>query len=71
MSCAFRKCPQRVSIAVADITWENQKDQLLPGYRREWESTRPGGGEVVGVTGREESDRKPGNTNQSCRSTLE
>ena len=33
------------------VTWENDRDRLLPGYREEWEATRPGGGDVVGVTG--------------------
>lgn len=35
----------------ADVTWEKDRDRLLPGYREEWESTRPDGGHVVGVTG--------------------
>jgi len=34
-----------------DVTWEKDRDFLLPGYREEWEETRPDGGEVVGVTG--------------------
>lgn len=33
------------------VKWDTHKDKLLPGYREEWESTRPGGGQVVGVTG--------------------
>eukprot|EP01033_Poteriospumella_lacustris_P003606 gene3605-2599_t len=33
------------------VTWEKDRDLLLPGYREEWESTRPEGGQVVGVTG--------------------
>jgi P-type Ca2+ transporter type 2C len=33
------------------VTWDTHKDKLLPGYREEWEATRPGGGQVVGVTG--------------------
>jgi Ca2+-transporting ATPase len=33
------------------VTWENDRDNLLPGYREEWEETRPEGGQVVGVTG--------------------
>ena len=33
------------------VSWETHKDLLLPGYREEWEATRPGGGQVVGVTG--------------------
>lgn len=41
----------RVTFECAGITWESKKDLLLPGYRQEWELTRPGGGEVVGVTG--------------------
>jgi magnesium-transporting ATPase (P-type) len=34
-----------------NVTWENDRDRILPGYREEWEATRPNGGEVVGVTG--------------------
>lgn len=33
------------------VSWETHKDLLLPGYREEWEMTRPEGGDVVGVTG--------------------
>ena len=33
------------------VTWETHRDSLLPGYREEWEATRPDGGQVVGVTG--------------------
>jgi magnesium-transporting ATPase (P-type) len=33
------------------ITWENDRDKLLPGYLEEWDASRPEGGEVVGVTG--------------------
>jgi calcium-translocating P-type ATPase len=33
------------------VSWENDRDLLLPGYREEWERTRPEGGQVVGVTG--------------------
>jgi magnesium-transporting ATPase (P-type) len=33
------------------VSWENDKDKILPGYREEWEATRPHGGQVVGVTG--------------------
>jgi calcium-translocating P-type ATPase len=33
------------------VTWENDRDKLLPGYKEEWEAARPQGGEVVGVTG--------------------
>ena len=33
------------------VTWETDRDLLLPGYREEWEATRPEGGEIVGVTG--------------------
>jgi magnesium-transporting ATPase (P-type) len=33
------------------VSWETHKDLLLPGYREEWEATRPEGGEIVGVTG--------------------
>ena len=34
-----------------EIKWDTHKDKILPGYREEWKSTRPSGGEVVGVTG--------------------
>jgi len=34
-----------------ELTWENDRDKVLPGYREEWEATRPEGGHVVGVTG--------------------
>lgn len=34
-----------------EYTWDNAKDKWLPGYREEWELSRPAGGEVVGVTG--------------------
>jgi magnesium-transporting ATPase (P-type) len=33
------------------VTWEQDRDQVLPGYREEWKEARPNGGEVVGVTG--------------------
>lgn len=33
------------------VTWETHRDLLMPGYREEWSSTRPEGGQVVGVTG--------------------
>lgn len=33
------------------VTWEKDRDLLLPGYREEWEEARPEGGQVVGVTG--------------------
>ena len=33
------------------VTWQKEKDILLPGHREEWLATRPEGGEVVGVTG--------------------
>lgn len=33
------------------VSWDRDRDRLLPGYRAEWELTRPDGGEVVGVTG--------------------
>lgn len=33
------------------VSWATHKDKLLPGYRAEWEATRPHGGHVVGVTG--------------------
>ena len=31
--------------------WETQRDLLLPGYKEEWDASRGGVGEVVGVTG--------------------
>lgn len=34
-----------------DVSWDKDRDRFLPGYREEWESTRPDGGQVVGVTG--------------------
>jgi calcium-translocating P-type ATPase len=37
------------------VTWEKDRDNLLPGYREEWEETRPEGGQVVGVTGKNNS----------------
>ena len=33
------------------IAWETHKDLVMPGYREEWEASRPEGGQVVGVTG--------------------
>jgi len=33
------------------VTWEHDRDKLMPGYVEEWEKTRPDGGQVVGVTG--------------------
>lgn len=33
------------------ISWDLDRDRLLPGYHEEWEATRPGGGQVVSVTG--------------------
>ena len=33
------------------VKWETHKDLILPGYREEWLATRPGLGQVVGVTG--------------------
>jgi magnesium-transporting ATPase (P-type) len=32
-------------------TWESSRDRFLPGYKEEWEASRPEGGQVVGVTG--------------------
>jgi len=34
-----------------DVQWETHRDLILPGYREEWEATRPSGGHIVGVTG--------------------
>ena len=33
------------------VTWEEDRDKLLPGYKEEWDKAHPGGGQVVGVTG--------------------
>jgi P-type Ca2+ transporter type 2C len=33
------------------LNYESHRDLVLPGYLEEWEESRPGGGEVVGVTG--------------------
>ncbi len=33
------------------VTWDKDRDNILPGYREEWEESRPEGGQVVGVTG--------------------
>jgi P-type Ca2+ transporter type 2B len=33
------------------VSWEKDRDRLLPGYKEEWEDTRPDGGHVVAVTG--------------------
>jgi magnesium-transporting ATPase (P-type) len=33
------------------VSWDTHRDLLLPGYREEWEASRPAGGHVVGVTG--------------------
>jgi magnesium-transporting ATPase (P-type) len=33
------------------VTWEKDRDRLMPGYHEEWAATRPQGGQVVGVTG--------------------
>lgn len=38
-------------MASEGLSWEQDRDRLLPGYREEWEETRPEGGQVVGVTG--------------------
>ena len=34
-------------------SWDTERDKVLPGYREEWDASRPKGspGEVVGVTG--------------------
>ena len=37
--------------SVQGATWEADRDKYMPGYFEEWSSTRPDGGEVVGVTG--------------------
>jgi P-type E1-E2 ATPase len=37
--------------ARTDVSWEVDRDKLLPGYKDVWSVTRPNGGEVVGVTG--------------------
>ncbi len=33
------------------ITWDSHRDRMLPGYKEEWNQSRPEGGQVVGVTG--------------------
>eukprot|EP01036_Dinobryon_divergens_P038945 gene38945-51215_t len=33
------------------ISWYADKDNLIPGYKEEWNENRPNGGQVVGVTG--------------------
>jgi calcium-translocating P-type ATPase len=33
------------------VSWEKDRDRLMPGYLEEWSKTRPDGGQVVGVTG--------------------
>lgn len=33
------------------MSWDRDRDLLMPGYRSEWEESRPEGGQVVGVTG--------------------
>jgi hypothetical protein len=39
------------------VSWETDRDLLLPGYREEWEASRPEGGDVVGVTGMYHNNR--------------
>jgi magnesium-transporting ATPase (P-type) len=34
-----------------NVSWEKDRDLVLPGYLEEWEASRPDGGAVVGVTG--------------------
>jgi magnesium-transporting ATPase (P-type) len=34
-----------------NISWDTHRDLLMPGYKEEWEASRPDGGHVVGVTG--------------------
>ena len=34
-----------------ELTWENDRYKVMPGFVEEWEATRPLGGQVVGVTG--------------------
>ncbi|KAG5188374.1 hypothetical protein JKP88DRAFT_304841 [Tribonema minus] len=36
---------------VLGLSWETDRDRLLPGYAEEWAKANPKGGEVVGVTG--------------------
>ncbi|CAK9251024.1 unnamed protein product [Sphagnum jensenii] len=33
------------------VSWEQDRDHILPGYIEEWSKSRPNGGAVVGVTG--------------------
>ena len=35
----------------SDVSWDTHRDLLMPGYKEEWDATRPEGGQVVGVTG--------------------
>lgn len=39
------------SAAHPQLSFEQDRDNVLPGYKDEWEKSRPEGGEVVGVTG--------------------
>jgi magnesium-transporting ATPase (P-type) len=36
---------------VLGLSWDRDRDRLLPGYAEEWKKANPKGGEVVGVTG--------------------
>jgi len=36
---------------VEGANWDTDRDKYLPGYKEEWDATRPEGGDVVGVTG--------------------
>ena len=38
-------------LSALGATWDNDRDKILPGYYTEWIASRPGGGQVVGVTG--------------------
>lgn len=40
----------------SDVSWDTHRDLLMPGYKEEWEASRPEGGQVVGVTGKHPED---------------
>lgn len=37
-------------ICMLGLSWETDRNGVLPGYREEWLHARPSGGRVVGVT---------------------
>jgi magnesium-transporting ATPase (P-type) len=42
---------EKIRSRVEGASWDTDRDKYLPGYKEEWERTRPNGGDVVGVTG--------------------